>query len=254
MKNIKISEPVEHVRLITLNRPKALNALSKALLTEMASALEEASCDDTVRCVVITGDNRAFSSGADIKEMPQDGLPMWAAADRLRAWKYIEGFSKPLIAAVNGYALGGGCELMLLCDIAIGGENVQLGTPEVKIAAFPGDGGTQRLPRAIGKARAMMMVLSGELIDAKKAQEWGLIVEVTPVEKTVERAIEIASIISTNSPIAVRMAKEEILMTYEKPLDESLSLERKLLLWQTDDHDEGITAFIEKRLPRYTGR
>ncbi len=254
MKNIKISEPVEHVRLITLNRPKALNALSKALLTEMASALEEASCDDTVRCVVITGDNRAFSSGADIKEMPQDGLPMWAAADRLRAWKYIEGFSKPLIAAVNGYALGGGCELMLLCDIAIGGENVQLGTPEVKIAAFPGDGGTQRLPRAVGKARAMMMVLSGELIDAKKAQEWGLIVEVTPVEKTVERAIEIASIISTNSPIAVRMAKEEILMTYEKPLDESLSLERKLLLWQTDDHDEGITAFIEKRLPRYTGR
>ena len=254
MKNIKISEPVEHVRLITLNRPKALNALSKALLTEMASALEEASCDDTVRCVVITGDNRAFSSGADIKEMPQDGLPMLAAADRLRAWKYIEGFSKPLIAAVNGYALGGGCELMLLCDIAIGGENVQLGTPEVKIAAFPGDGGTQRLPRAVGKARAMMMVLSGELIDAKKAQEWGLIVEVTPVEKTVERAIEIASIISTNSPIAVRMAKEEILMTYEKPLDESLSLERKLLLWQTDDHDEGITAFIEKRLPRYTGR
>ena len=254
MKNIKISEPVEHVRLITLNRPKALNALSKALLTEMASALEEASCDDTVRCVVITGDNRAFSSGADIKEMPQDGLPMWAAADRLRAWKYIEGFSKPLIAAVNGYALGGGCELMLLCDIAIGGENVQLGTPEVKIAAFPGDGGTQRLPRAVGKARAMMMVLSGELIDAKKAQEWGLIVEVTPIEKTVERAIEIASIISTNSPIAVRMAKEEILMTYEKPLDESLSLERKLLLWQTDDHDEGITAFIEKRLPRYTGR
>ena len=254
MKNIKISEPVEHVRLITLNRPKVLNALSKALLTEMASALEEASCDDTVRCVVITGDNRAFSSGADIKEMPQDGLPMWAAADRLRAWKYIEGFSKPLIAAVNGYALGGGCELMLLCDIAIGGENVQLGTPEVKIAAFPGDGGTQRLPRAVGKARAMMMVLSGELIDAKKAQEWGLIVEVTPVEKTVERAIEIASIISTNSPIAVRMAKEEILMTYEKPLDESLSLERKLLLWQTDDHDEGITAFIEKRLPRYTGR
>ena len=254
MKNIKISEPVEHVRLITLNRPKALNALSKALLTEMASALEEASCDDTVRCVVITGDNRAFSSCADIKEMPQDGLPMWAAADRLRAWKYIEGFSKPLIAAVNGYALGGGCELMLLCDIAIGGENVQLGTPEVKIAAFPGDGGTQRLPRAVGKARAMMMVLSGELIDAKKAQEWGLIVEVTPVEKTVERAIEIASIISTNSPIAVRMAKEEILMTYEKPLDESLSLERKLLLWQTDDHNEGITAFIEKRLPRYTGR
>ena len=121
MKNIKISEPVEHVRLITLNRPKALNALSKALLTEMASALEEASCDDTVRCVVITGDNRAFPSGADIKEMPQDGLPMWAAADRLRAWKYIEEFSKPLIAAVNGYALGGGCELMLLCDIAIGG-------------------------------------------------------------------------------------------------------------------------------------
>ena len=254
MKNIKISGPAEHVRLITLNRPKALNALSKALLTEIASALEEARYDDTVRCVVITGDKRAFSSGADIKEMPENGIPMWAAADRLRAWKYIEEFSKPLIAAVNGYALGGGCELMLLCDMAIGGENVQLGTPEVKIAAFPGDGGTQRLPRAIGKARAMMMVLSGEFIGAEKAQEWGLIVEVTPIEKTVERAIEIASIISANSPIAVRMAKEEILMTYEKPLDESLSLERKLLLWQTEDHDEGIAAFIEKRLPRFTGR
>ena len=254
MKNIKISGPAEHVRLITRNRPKALNALSKALLTERASALEEARCDDMVRCVVITGDKRAFSSGADIKEMPEDGIPMWAAADRLKAWKYIEAFSKPLIAAVNGYALGGGCELMLLCDIAIGGENVQLGTPEVKIAAFPGDGGTQRLPRAIGKVRAMMMVLSGEFINAETAREWGLIVEVTPIEKTVERAIEIASIISANSPIAVRMAKEEILMTYEKPLDESLSLERKLLLWQTEDHDEGIAAFIEKRSPRYAGR
>ncbi len=254
MANINVTTPANHVLLISLNRAKALNALSKSLLVDVAAALDEAAANDEIRCVVITGDDRAFSAGADIKEMPEDGFPMWAAADRLKAWKTIEKFPKPLIAAVNGYALGGGCELTLLCDIVIAGEDAQFGTPEVKIAAFPGDGGTQRLPRAIGKARAMKMVLSGEFIDAETACDWGLAVEVTPKEQTVARAIEIAGIIAVNSPIAVRMAKEEILMTYGRPLDESLSLERKLLLWQTDDHDEGIAAFVEKRPAKFTGK
>jgi len=254
MENITISRPGEAVTLITLDRPKSLNALSKALLIDLAQALNNAEADDAIRCVVLTGDDRAFSAGADIKEMPEDGMPMWADAGRLKAWKTIEKFPKPLIAAVNGYALGGGCELTLLCDIVIAGENARFGTPEVKIAAFPGDGGTQRLPRAIGKARAMKMILSGEFIDAPTARDWGLAVEVTPSADTISRAIDIAVTIAANSPIAVRMAKEEVLMTYDRPLDESLSLERKLLLWQTEDHDEGIAAFVEKRLPRFTGK
>ncbi len=254
MEHILVSRPLSGVLLLTLNRPQALNALNKALLVELGGALDEAAADDEVRCVVLTGDERAFSAGADIKEMPEGGIPMFAEAGRLKSWKTIERFAKPLIAAVNGYALGGGCELMLLCDIVVAGENARFGTPEIKIAAFPGDGGTQRLPRTVGKARAMMMVLTGEFIDAETARDWGLVVEVTPIERTVERAVEIAATIAEHSPIAVRMAKAEILMAFEKPLDESLSLERQMILWQTEDHDEGIAAFIEKRKPRYKGK
>lgn len=250
---IKVSRPAEHVLLITLDRGKALNALSKGLLVELATTLDAAVADDAVRAVVLTGDERSFSAGADIKEMPDGGIPMFAEIGRLKAWKTIERFPKPLVAAVNGYALGGGCELTLLCDIVIAGENARFGTPEIKIAAFPGDGGTQRLPRLIGKTRAMMMILTGEFIDAGTARDWGLAVEVVPTDRTIARAVEVASLIAANSPIAVRMAKEEVLMTFDKPLDESLSLERKMLLWQTNDHDEGIAAFVEKREPRWTG-
>ncbi len=253
METIETSLPAPGVMLIRLDRAEALNALSKALLVDLASTLDEAAAADDVRAVVLTGSERAFSAGADIKEMPKGGIPMFAEAGRLKAWKTIESFPKPLIAAVNGYALGGGCELGLLCDFVIAGDNARFGTPEIKIAAFPGDGGTQRLPRLLGKSRAMMMVLTGEFIDAETAREWGLAVEVTPVERTVSRAVEIAGLIAEHSPIAVRMAKAEVLMAYQKPLDESLSLERKMLLWQTRDHDEGIAAFVEKRKPRYTG-
>ena len=203
---------------------------------------------------MLTGDNEAFSAGADIKEMPEEGIPMFADATRLTAWKTIEQFRKPIVAAVNGYALGGGCELALLCDIVICGENAQFGTPEIKIAAFPGDGGTQRLPRLIGKARAMYMVLTGERINADMACNWGLVSEVLPLGETVNRALKIAETIAEYSPIALEMVKAEVLMSFSKPLDESLSLERQLLLWQTEDHDEGIAAFLEKRKPRYTGR
>jgi enoyl-CoA hydratase len=254
METLLVTSPHPRVRLVTLNRPEAMNALSKQLLIELAAVLDEAKRDQEVRCVVITGNERVFSAGADIKEMPEPGIPMWASAARLRSWKEIGQFPKPLIAAVNGYALGGGCELTTLCDIVIAGENAKFGTPEIKIAAFPGDGGTQRIPRSTGKARAMMLALTGDPIDARTACQWGLAVEVVATERTVERSIEIAAKIAEHSPIACQMAKAEILMSFEKPLDESLSLERKLLLWQTEDHDEGISAFVEKRRPNFKGR
>jgi enoyl-CoA hydratase len=254
METLLVTSPHPRVRLVTLNRPEAMNALSKQLLIELAAVLDEAKRDQEVRSVVITGNERVFSAGADIKEMPEPGIPMWASAARLRSWKEIGQFPKPLIAAVNGYALGGGCELTTLCDIVIAGENAKFGTPEIKIAAFPGDGGTQRIPRSTGKARAMMLALTGDPIDARTACQWGLAVEVVATERTVERSIEIAAKIAEHSPIACQMAKAEILMSFEKPLDESLSLERKLLLWQTEDHDEGISAFVEKRRPNFKGR
>lgn len=254
MSTILISTPAPHVRLIRLNRPEARNALSRALLRDLAAALIEAETSDEVRAVVLTGDDRAFSAGADIKEMPDDGIPMWGQADRLKAWKTIERFSKPLIAAVNGFALGGGCELTTLCDIVIAAETACFGLPEVKIGAFPGDGGTQRVPRIIGKPRAMLLMMTGKPIDGLTAAAWGLAAEAVPLERTLGRALDIASEIAEMSPLALTMVKEEVLMTWQKPLDESLSLERKLLLWQTEDHDEGIAAFTEKRKPMFKGR
>ncbi len=254
MKYIIVSRPRSGVMLITLNRPKALNALNKALVVEVATTLKEAENDDEIHSVVLTGNERAFSAGADIKEMPESEMPMWAEAKRLKAWRTIEQFPKPLIAAVTGWALGGGLELMLLCDIAIAGENAQFGTPEVKIAAFAGDGGTQRIPRAVGKTRAMLMALTGDPIDARTACDWGLAAEIAPTDRTLDRALEIAAKIAEMSPIATQMIKAEILMTYERPLDGGLSLERQLLLWQTEDHDEGIAAFVEKRKPKFKGR
>jgi enoyl-CoA hydratase len=254
MTDIIVTTPFPYVRLIRFNRRKAYNALSRSLLGDTAAALAEAAASEDVRAVVLTGDDRAFSAGADIKEMPDGGIPMWGQADRLRAWKAIERFPKPLIAAVDGFALGGGCELTTLCDIVIAGETAKFGLPEVKIGAFPGDGGTQRVPRIIGKSRAMWMMMTGNFIDAAKACDWGLATEVAEAGRTVDRALEIAREIAEMSPIAVAMIKEEVLMTYQKPLDESLSLERKLLLWQTQDHDEGIAAFAQKRKPHFKGR
>ena len=247
------SDPAPHVRLIRLNRPAARNALSIPLLKELREELERAAGDDT-RVVILAGDERAFSAGADIKEMPDNGIPMWGQADRLRAWKTIERFRKPLIAAVEGFALGGGCELVMLCDIAIAGANARFGFPEVRIAAFPGDGGTQRAPRAIGRSRAALMMMTGDFIDAARAERWGLVTEMVEAGTSEARALEIAARIAEMSPIAVEMIKEEIAMVDQKPLDESLSLERKLLLWQTQDHDEGIQAFVEKRKPDFKGR
>lgn len=251
---IAVTTPASHVRLVRFMRPGARNALSRMLLVELGAALSGFASDPDVRCVVLTGDAQAFSSGADIKEMPAGGIPIWGQADRLSAWKTIERFPKPLVAAVEGYALGGGCELVTLCDIAVAAATARFGLPEVRIAAFPGDGGTQRVPRLIGKARAMWMMMTGDTIDGATAAAWGLVTEAVPAPETLPRALVIASRIAAMSPVAVAMIKEEVLMSYQKPLDESLSLERKLLLWQTEDHAEGIAAFVGKRSPSFKGR
>lgn len=249
-----LERPEPGVLLLRLNRPAQLNALSKSLLMTLAAALREAAADDGVRAVVLTGNERAFSAGADLKEMPESDLPPFAEAGRLAAWKTVERFAKPIVAAVDGYAYGGGFELALLCDIIVAGPAARFATPEIKVGMFPGDGGTQRLPRLIGKTRAMMMVLTGSPIDAAQALAFGIVAELAEAGRTVERAVAIAASIAAHSPLAARLAKEEVLMAFERPLDESLSLERKMLLFQSEDRAEGVRAFIEKRPPVFRGR
>ena len=251
MYNNIIIENIDKVQIIKLNRPKSLNALSKELIKELSDCLIKADNNKKIRCVILTGNNKSFSSGADMKEAPESDMPFWAEKKRLLSWKNIENFKKPIIAAVNGWALGGGLELALLCDFIIAGDKAKFGTPEIKVGAFAGDGGTQRIPRLIGKSRALYMQLTGENINAKKANEWGLVIDVIDESKLLSKTIDIAKTISKWSPKAAKMIKVEIRMNDLFPLNESLSLERKLLLWQTKDHDEGINSFIEKREPNY---
>ena len=251
MYNNIIVENLDKIQIIKLNRPKSLNALSKDLLIELSDCLIEADKNKKVRCVILTGNNKSFSSGADMKEAPESDMPFWAEKKRLLSWKNIENFKKPIIAAVNGWALGGGLELALLCDFIIAGDKAKFGTPEIKVGAFAGDGGTQRIPRLIGKSRALYMQLTGEIISAELAKNWGLIIDVVDESELLLKTTDIAKTISTWSPQAAKMIKEEVKMNDIFPLNESLSLERKLLLWQSKDHDEGINSFIEKREPQY---
>jgi len=251
MYNNIIVEKLDKIQIIKLNRPKSLNALSKDLLIELSDCLVEADNNKKVRCVILTGSNKSFSSGADMKEAPESDMPFWAEKKRLLSWKNIENFKKPIIAAVNGWALGGGLELALLCDFIIAGDKAKFGTPEIKVGAFAGDGGTQRIPRLIGKSRALYMQLTGETISAELAKNWGLVIDVVDESELLLKTTDIAKTISTWSPLAAKMIKEEVKMNDIFPLNESLSLERKLLLWQSKDHDEGINSFIEKREPQY---
>ena len=251
MYNNIIVENLDKIQIIKLNRPKSLNALSKDLLIELSDCLIEADKNKNVRCLILTGNNKSFSSGADMKEAPESDMPFWAEKKRLLSWKNIENFKKPIIAAVNGWALGGGLELALLCDFIIAGDKAKFGTPEIKVGAFAGDGGTQRIPRLIGKNRALYMQLTGETINAELAKNWGLVIDVVDESELLSKTTDIAKIISKWSPQAAKMIKEEVKMNDIFPLNESLSLERKLLLWQSKDHDEGINSFIEKREPHY---
>jgi enoyl-CoA hydratase len=244
------------VALIRLNRPESLNALNRALVADLTQMLLDLDQDSEVRAIVITGNERAFAAGADIKEMAGDSAIDMLILDQFQKWDQIKRLKKPLIAAVSGYALGGGCELAMLCDIIIASETAQFGQPEIKIGVIPGAGGTQRLTRAIGKSRAMEYILTGRFFSAQQAYEWGLVSRVVPVELYLEEAIKLAAEIASMPPIAVQLAKQAILKSYELSLEEGLHFERRnfYLLFATEDQKEGMKAFIEKRSPQWKGR
>jgi len=244
------------VALVRLNRPESLNALNRALVSDLTQVLLELDQDSEVRVMVITGNERAFAAGADIKEMAGDSAVDMLLLDQFQKWDQIKRLKKPLIAAVSGYALGGGCELAMLCDIIIASETAQFGQPEIKIGVIPGAGGTQRLVRIIGKSRAMEYILTGRFFSAQQAYEWGLVSRVVPVELYLEEALRLAEEIASMPPIAVQLAKQSILMSYEMFLEEGLHFERKnfYLLFATEDQKEGMRAFSEKRPPQWKGR
>lgn len=251
-----VEQPAPGVRLLRLNRPEARNALSMALRRELVRRIGEASEDAEVRVVVIAGDERAFAAGADIKEMAGAGTVEMMGRGILGLWRATASCTKPVIAAVRGYALGGGCELALLCDIVVAGETARFGQPEIRIGIIPGGGGTQRLVAAIGKHRALKYLLTGAMLSGREAFEMGLASEAVPDEQVEPRALELAREIAALSPLAVQQLKDVALRGMDLPLDAGLALETKALhlLFSTDDQKEGMAAFIEKRPPRFTGR
>jgi enoyl-CoA hydratase len=254
----------EHIQLeievpvatITLNRPKVLNALSPALIAELTGCLSELDADDTIRAVVLTGGPKVFAAGADIGDMAEQGPVDQLLRDQTGRWAPLAGFRKPLIAAVNGYALGGGCEVALMCDMIIAGDSAQFGQPEINLGIIPGAGGTQRWPRTVGKYVAMETMLTGTAITAQRAYELGLVNKVVPAGMTVEVARRLARQIAEKPPLAVRMAKEAVLKAFEAPLSEGLASERKsfYFLFATEDQKEGMHAFLEKRKGVFKGR
>lgn len=253
---LAVQTPEPGIRLITLQRPQALNALNTELLGELSAELDGAEQDEAIRVVVLTGSRKAFAAGADIKEMAERDLVGILDDPRQQHWQRIGRFGKPLIAAVNGYALGGGCELAMHADIIVASEDALFGQPEINLGIMPGAGGTQRLLRAVGKSLAMQMVLTGEPIGARLAQQAGLVSEVTQPELTLERALQIARRIAEKAPLAVRLAREALLKAMDTDLASGLRFERHAftLLAGTRDRDEGIRAFMEKRPPEYQGR
>jgi len=253
---IKVEKKGEksNVGLITLNRPKALNALNAELMTELAESLSIFDSDKTIAAIVVTGSQKAFAAGADIKEMiPQQFANVWGGGF-LENWTQVSKTKKPVIAAVNGHALGGGCELAMMCDIIYAGENASFGQPEIKIGTIPGAGGTQRTSRVIGKSLAMEMCLTGDPINAQDALKSGLVSKVFPVEIVVDEAVKLGEKIAKNSPLIVLMAKEAVNRSYELSLQEGLNFERRLFhtSFATNDRREGMTAFSEKRKPNWT--
>lgn len=245
-----------YVALIRLNRPKELNALNLETMGEIRDTLKELDNDESVRAIVITGNERAFAAGADIKEMAGRTSIDMLKIDQFSTWDQIKKTKKPIIAAVSGFALGGGCELVMTCDMIVASETAQFGQPEIKIGVMPGAGGTQRLTRAVGKARAMEMVLTGNFITANEAMAAGLINKVVPVDVYLEEAIELAKQVAQMSPLATQLAKESVLQAFETDLSNGLVFERKnfYTLFSSEDQKEGMQAFIEKRKPEWKNR
>jgi enoyl-CoA hydratase len=238
------------VATITLNRPKALNALSSALMNELADALEGFDADDGIRCVVLTGNERVFAAGGDIKQMSDSTAADMVKRESPSPWRRVAETRKPVVAAVSGF------ELALACDMIVASESAQFGQPEIDLGIIPGAGGTQRLTHAIGKARAMEMVLTGRRVEAKEAFEMGMVTKVVPAESYLEEAKELARTVASKAPLAAQLAKDAVLKAYDGTLDAGLDYERRnfLVLFSTDDKEEGMAAFKEKRAPNFEGK
>ncbi|MCR5874018.1 enoyl-CoA hydratase [Phenylobacterium sp. J426] len=252
-----VESPSAGVTLIRLNRPEALNALNSTLLGELSRALDAAEADEAVRCLVLTGSDRAFAAGADIKEMSDKTYAQMFALDFFTAAaRRIEQFRKPIIAAVSGFALGGGCELAMLCDFIIASETAKFGQPEINLGVMPGIGGTQRLTRFVGKSKAMDMMLTARMMDAAEAERAGLVSRVVPADKLLDEALAAAAKIASQSPLAVMMNKELVNTAYETTLTAGVAVERRLFhsLFAFEDQKEGMAAFVEKRKPDFKGR
>ena len=250
-------ERVEAVALVRLNRPEALNALNSTLLAELGQVLDVLEADAGVRCVVLTGSERAFAAGADIKEMqPKSYADMFKEDFFTAPARRIERFRKPIIAAVAGYALGGGCELAMMCDFILAADTAKFGQPEINLGVAPGIGGTQRLTRQVGKSKALDMILTGRMMDAAEAERAGLVSRVVPAAELVPLALETAKKIAGQSPLAVIMNKEMVNAAYETTLTQGVKLERRLFhsLFAFDDQKEGMAAFTEKRAAAFKGR
>ena len=246
----------ERVGIVTLNRPKELNALNFQLVSELAEALEAFDNDESIGCMIITGaGQKAFAAGADIKEM-SDKSPIEMMLGGFESWNRIRRLHKPLIAAVGGFALGGGCELAMHCDIIVASENARFGQPEINLGVIPGAGGTQRLARTFGKYRAMEMVLTGVPFTAQEMAAQGLVNRVVPQGEHLAEALKLAQVVAQRAPLALRLAKESVLAAFETPLEQGLEIERKnfFLLFATEDMREGMQAFIEKRPAEFQGR
>ena len=252
-----IVEIEDQVALIRLNRPEALNALNSQLLAELSSALQDADCNDKVRCIVLTGSEKAFAAGADIKEMSTKSFVDVYEEDLFGAQiEKITSIRKPIIAAVSGYALGGGCELAMICDFIICAENAKFGQPEINLGIIAGIGGTQRLTRFVGKSKAMDMHLTGRFMDAVEAERSGMVSRVVPTPQLIPEAMATARKIAEKSQIAVKTAKEAVNRAYETTLNEGLLFERRSFhaLFATEDQKEGMAAFLEKREPQFRDR
>ncbi len=244
------------VGVITLNRPKTLNALGTQMMGEILTAMRTFDSDPEVRCILLRANGRAFAAGADISEMSSANPVSLLGDDRFSRWDEVQQIGTPIVVGVNGFCLGGGCELAMACDVIIAADDAQFGQPEVNLGIIPGAGGTQRLTRAVGKARAMDLVLTGRFIDATEALEAGLVSRVVTREALAEESMQVARTIASKGPVATRLAKECVNMAHTVPLNEGIAYERRAfyLLFATDDQKEGMAAFLEKRTPEFAGR